>query len=100
VTPEAGAIINTRLPEISADLSTIENLNPATLSMKVAGFGEVPATFSEETKKFSWLVNRRLRQSSCQVAVTWKDATGKAIETPLRWSFQIDRESAYFPDGE
>lgn len=100
VTPEAGAIINTRLPEISADLSTIENLNPATLSMKVAGFGEVPATFSEETKKFSWLVNRRLRQSSCQVAVTWKDATGKAIETPLRWSFQIDCESAYFPDGE
>lgn len=100
VTPEAGAIINTRLPEISADLSTVENLNPASLSMKVAGFGEVPATFSDTTKKFSWLINRPLRQPSCQVAVTWKDSAGKSPETPLRWSFQIDRESAYLPDGE
>ena len=100
VSPEAGAIINSRLPEISADLSTVENLDPATLSMKVSGFGEVPAVFVAETKKFSWQVNRRLRQTSCQVAITWKDATGKAPETPLRWSFQIDRESAYLPEGE
>jgi hypothetical protein len=68
--------------------------------MKVSGFGEVPANFAAETKKFSWQVNRRLRQTSCQVAITWKDTAGKAPETPLRWSFQIDRESAYLPDGE
>jgi peptidoglycan/xylan/chitin deacetylase (PgdA/CDA1 family) len=100
VKPEAGALVNSRLPEVSADLSTVENLDPATLSMKIAGFGEVPATFSAETKKFSWQVNRRLRQPTCQVSVTWKDTTGKAVETPLRWSFQVDRESAYMPDGE
>lgn len=100
VTPEAGAIVNSRLPEISADLSTVENLDPATLTMKVSGFGEVPANFSAETKKFSWQVNRRLRQTSCQVAITWKDTAGKAPEAPLRWSFQIDRESAYLPDAE
>ena len=100
VTPEAGAIINSRLPEISADLSTVENLDPKTLSMKVSGFGEVPATFAPETKKFSWQVNRRLRQPACQVAITWKDTAGKAPESPLRWSFQIDLASAYLPDGE
>lgn len=100
VAPEAGAIINTRLPEISADLSKVENLDPATLSMKVAGFGDVPASFMKETGKFSWQVNRRLRQPSCQVTITWKDTAGKAPETPLRWSFQIDLESAYLPDGE
>ena len=100
VTPEAGAIINSRLPEISADLSTVENLDPKTLSMKVSGFGDVPANFAAETKKFSWQVNRRLRQPSCQVAITWKDTTGKAPEAPLRWSFQIDLESAYLPEGE
>lgn len=100
VTPQAGAIVNSRLPEIAADLATVENLDPATLSMKVSGFGEVPASFSAETKKFSWQVNRRLRQTSCQVAITWKDTAGKAPEAPLRWSFQIDRESAYLPDGE
>ncbi len=100
VAPEAGAIINTRLPEISADLSKVENLDPATLVMKVAGFGEVPASFMKETGKFSWQVNRRLRQPSCQVNISWKDTAGKAPETPLRWSFQIDLESAYLPDGE
>ena len=100
VTPEAGAIVNSRLPEISADLSTVENLDPATLTMKISGFGEVPASFSAETKKFSWQVNRRLRQTSCQVAITWKDTAGKPVEAPLRWSFQIDREAAYLPDGE
>ncbi|RYD40119.1 MAG: hypothetical protein EOP85_14790, partial [Verrucomicrobiaceae bacterium] len=100
VTPEAGAIINSRVPEISADLSTVENLDPATLTMKVAGFGEVPADYSAETKKYSWQVNRRLRQTSCQVTINWKDKAGKTPETPLRWSFQVDLESAYLPDGE
>lgn len=100
VAPEAGAIINSRLPEISADLSKVESLDPATLTMKVAGFGEVPASFMAETGKYSWQVNRRLRQPSCQVTISWKDTTGKPPETPLRWSFQIDLESAYLPDGE
>lgn len=100
VTPEPGAIINSRLPEISADLTNVANLDPKTLSMKVSGFGEVPANFATETKKFSWQVNRRLRQPGCQVSVTWKDTTGKAPDAPLRWSFQIDRQSAYLPDGE
>ena len=100
VKPEAGAIINTRLPEISADLSKVPDLDPKTLSMKVSGFGEVPATFVAETGKYSWQVSRRLRQAGCQVLVTWKDATGKPVETPLRWSFQIDLEAAYLPDGE
>jgi peptidoglycan/xylan/chitin deacetylase (PgdA/CDA1 family) len=100
VTPEPGAVINSRLPEISADLSKVENLDPATLTMKVAGFGEVPANFASESKKFSWQVNRRLRQPTCQVSIQWKDTAGKAVETPLRWTFQLDRESAYLPDGE
>lgn len=100
VTPQPGGIINSRLPEISADLSKVEDLNPATLSMKVSGFGEVPATFDTTTKKYSWLVNRRLRQPSSQVVVTWKDGAGKLVEPPLRWSFQIDREAAYLPDGD
>ena len=100
VSPEPGAIINSRLPEISADLSTLENFDPASLSMKVSGFGEVPAVFTPESKKISWKVNRKLRQPTCQVLVTWKDTAGKVVENPLRWSFQLDRDAAYLPDGE
>jgi peptidoglycan/xylan/chitin deacetylase (PgdA/CDA1 family) len=100
VDPEAGTIINSRLPAITADLSKLADIDPSTLVMKVSGFGEVPASFSPDTGKYSWQVNRRLRHSTCQVAVSWKDSAGKPPETPLRWSFQIDRDSAYLPDGE
>lgn len=101
VSPESGAVINTRLPEISADLSTLTNFDPASLSMKIGGFGEVPAVFDPATKKLSWKLNRRIRQQSCDVSITWKDtATGKPHPTPLRWSFRIDRNAAYQPDGE
>ena len=98
VEPQPGAIINSRLPLISVDLSKAENIDPATLKMQVAGFGEVPANYASEGKIFSWQVNRRLRQPVCQVQVTWKDSEGKAVETPLKWSFQIDRDAAYLPD--
>ena len=100
VLPPPGTIINSRLPEIVADLSTLENFNPATLVMKVSGFGEVPAIFHPETGKYSWLVNRRLRQPSCQVSITWKDTSGKPAAVPLRWTFQVDLASAYLPESE
>jgi hypothetical protein len=98
VEPQPGAMINSRLPVISVDLAKAENIDPKTLSMQVAGFGEVPANYASEGKIFSWQVNRRLRQPICQVQVTWKDKEGKVTETPLKWSFQIDREAAYLPD--
>lgn len=100
VAPEPGAIINSRLPVITADLANAANLDPASLVMKVSGFGEVPATFEPTTHRLSWQVNRRLRQPSCQVSIHWKDPAGKAAEAPLRWSFQLDREAAYLPDSE
>lgn len=100
VTPEPGAIINSRLPVISADLSNAGNIDPSKLVMKVSGFGEVPANFDSHTGKISWQVNCRLRQPTCQVSVTWKDTSGKPADKPLRWSFQIDRTAAYMPDGE
>jgi peptidoglycan/xylan/chitin deacetylase (PgdA/CDA1 family) len=100
VSPAAGAVINSRLPEILVDLTQVPNLDAKTLTMKIGGLGEVPATFTPTTKKFSWTVNRALRQPACQVVVSWKDATGKAVDPPLRWSFQLDLDSAYLPDGD
>jgi hypothetical protein len=100
VTPEAGAVINSRLPVISADLATIPNLDPKTLTMKVSGFGEVPAAFDPATKTLAWQVTRRLRQPLCQVAVTWHDSAGAPTPTPLTWSFQIDRQAAYLPEDQ
>jgi peptidoglycan/xylan/chitin deacetylase (PgdA/CDA1 family) len=100
VSPEAGAIVNSRLPEISVDFSDLPDLDPATIVMKVSGFGEVPVTFDPDTRRASWQTNRRLRQLYCQVLVTWKNTAGSPPEAPLRWSFRLDREAAYLPDGD
>lgn len=100
VFPEPGAIINLRMPIISANLAKVDNIDPESVEMRIAGFAKVPATFDPETKMLSWQVNRQLRQRVCQVFVTWKDTDGNPPENPLRWSFQIDREAAYLLEGE
>lgn len=98
VNPQPGAIINSRLPNIEVDFSGAENIDPTSLKMQIAGFGEVPANFASEAKLFSWQVNRRLRNKICSVKVTWNDLAGVPTEKPLEWSFQIDRGAAYLPD--
>ncbi len=98
VNPQAGAIVNSRLPNIEVDLSAATNIDPKTLKMHVGGFGEVPANYASEGKLFSWQVNRRLRNKTCDVIVTWKDLEGNPASKPLEWSFQIDRDAAYLPN--
>ena len=90
-------MVDTRLPLLSADLSGVQDMDPKTLTMKVGGFGEVPAVLDPDTKMLSWQVNRRLRSPVCQVAVSWLDSKGKPPEVPLRWSFRIDPEASYVP---
>lgn len=98
VKPEPNSTITSRLPEISADLSKVENLNPSTLVMRVAGFGEVPATFEAQTGSYAWKVNRPLRQTHCVVSITWKDRSGKVATVPLEWSFKLDQSAAYLSE--
>jgi len=100
VVPEAGAVVNSRTPEIAADLSGVEGLDPASLVMLIAGFGQVPATFDAETGRFSWVPNRRLRHPICRVEVRWKDVGGNAPEKPLVWSFQLDLEAVYLGEDD
>jgi peptidoglycan/xylan/chitin deacetylase (PgdA/CDA1 family) len=98
VNPQPGAIVNSRLPNIEVDLSTATNIDPKSLKMQVAGYGEVPANYASAGKLFSWQINRRLRNKTCTVLVTWKDLEGNPTTKPLEWSFQIDRDAAYLPN--
>ncbi|MDB6078032.1 MAG: glycoside hydrolase/deacetylase beta/alpha-barrel, partial [Akkermansiaceae bacterium] len=97
VSPEPGAVVDTRVPLVTADLSTVTDMEPKSLVMRISGFGEVPAFFDPDKKTLTWKINRPLRSASCQVAITWRDAKGKAPELPLRWTFNIDTEAAYTP---
>ena len=100
VRPDPGAIVNSRTPEIAADLSAVENLDPATLTMTIPGFGKVPATFDPESRQFAWTPNRRLRHQIYRIEITWRDTEGTSPEKTLTWSFQIDRKAAYLGETE
>lgn len=95
VFPNPGSMVESRLPTIWADLSGVENLDPTSISMRIAGFGRVPATFDPTAKRLTWTVNRRLRQQVTEIAVQWS-VTGKPKPEPaMKWRFLIDREAAY-----
>lgn len=98
VTPAPGALVGERLPEISADLSMAENLDPASLIMRIAGFGTVPAKWQADSGQFTWQANRPLRLNQYQVEVRWKPTEPTAEPpAPLRWTFRLDHETAYVP---
>jgi len=99
VMPEAGSIINSRLPLITIDLNKVTDIEPTTLVMRVAGFGDVPATWDAEKKQLQWQVNRRLRDEVCQVSVSWKGLDKKTPAPAVRWNFSVDKEAAYQPNG-
>ncbi|MFP6864463.1 MAG: polysaccharide deacetylase family protein [Roseibacillus sp.] len=100
VQPEPGSQIESRLPTITADLSGVNNLDPATIVMRISGFGKVLSQFNPDTFLLSWTVNRRLRHRMCEVNVQWRLKGKTKHEIPMRWSFLIEREAAYQPGAE
>ena len=97
VTPEPGALVSNRLPLISVDLSKVENIDVDSMTMSIAGFGKVPATFDAETKTLSWKVTRRLRSPTCEVSVRWRSQGATSFNKPMTWIFRVNREAAYQP---
>ncbi|WP_169334388.1 polysaccharide deacetylase family protein [Rubritalea marina] len=97
VLPRPGFAIDTRTPRIEVDLSGLENLDPESLVMRVAGFGKAPAVYDPESKTFSWQVQRPLRSPQCNVTVSWKHLEADSYEKPLDWTFLINRSNSYLP---
>ena len=73
----------------------VENLDPASVTMLVGGFGVVPASMDPLTKVLSWTVNRRFRQQTTEISVQWSLLGKPKPEDPMVWTFLIDREAAY-----
>ena len=97
VQPEPGALISTRLPVISADLSNVEEIDEESIVMRVAGFGKVPASYDSSSKTLSWKVRRPLRARTCEVSVQWRTKEASGYEQPMTWIFRINREASYQP---
>jgi len=95
--PNPNDLVANRLPEISANLHKLANLDPESLVMRVAGFGKVPAIFDPTSRTIRWKVNRPLRQPVCSVTLQWKLIDQEEYENPMKWTFRIDRSANYQP---
>src|SRR2546430_739468 len=88
--PADGETVRTALPLIKANLSSVGQIEPGTVQMRVSGLGLVPANYDPKTGTVSYQVPQKLRDKSCTVIVSAKSA-GKKVET--HWTFGIE-ESA------
>ena len=97
VTPKPGTTATDRMPLISANLSKVENVDPESIIMRVAGFGKVPANYNAADQTISWKINRRLRARSCKASVQWKLLNSSKYQKAMTWSFKVNREASYQP---
>jgi peptidoglycan/xylan/chitin deacetylase (PgdA/CDA1 family) len=89
--PTDGETVRTALPLIKANLSSVGQIEPGSVQMRVSGLGVVPANFDPKTGLVSYQVPQKLRDKSCTVIVSAKSA-GKKVET--HWTFGIEEGAA------
>src|SRR5262245_585169 len=89
--PADGETVRTALPLIKANLSSIGQIEPGSIQMRVSGLGLVPANFDPKTGTVSYQVPQKLRDKTCTVIVSAK-SEGKKVET--HWTFGLEEASA------
>ena len=89
--PADGETVRTALPLIKANLSSIGQIEPGSIQMRVSGLGLVPANFDPKTGTVSYQVSQKLRDKTCTVIVSAK-SEGKKVET--HWTFGIEEAAA------
>ena len=88
VRPPANSVVGNRLPLIEIDLSKLTGVDPASLVLRVTGFGKVPHQFDTATGLLTYQVPQRLRLDTCGVQLTFRHAGSKDNEV-IGWTFQI-----------
>src|SRR5213083_3511404 len=89
--PADGDTVRTALPLIKANLSSVGQIEPGTVQMRVSGLGLVPVNFDPTTGTVSYQVPQKLRDKTCTVIVSAK-SEGKKVET--HWTFGIEEAAA------
>jgi hypothetical protein len=89
--PRDGETVSDSLPEIKANLATLGNVDPKSVTMRISGLGLVSATYNPETKLVSYKMTQKTYAHQVTVIVT---ATVNARKTEARWSFNIGSNEA------
>jgi peptidoglycan/xylan/chitin deacetylase (PgdA/CDA1 family) len=89
--PADGETVRTALPLIRANLSSMGQIDPASVQMRVSGLGVVPASYDAKTGTLAYQVTQKLRDKTCTVFISAK-SEGKKVEA--HWTFGIDENAA------
>ncbi len=95
VKPAQDSTTPERLPTIGIDFTSLENLDPESVVMRVSGFGKVKGSFVPETSRYEWRPTRLLRQPSYSVTVQWRWKGKASYEDPVGWDFYVDLPAVY-----
>lgn len=95
--PKPDATVADRWPLIEVDVSKLTGIDPASVVMKIAGFGPVPAVFDPAAGKISYRMREALRSNECQVFLTFK-RTGESKPDAVNWRFAVDLVAHYLPE--
>src|SRR5215469_3072493 len=79
-------IANSR-PVIKANLASMGEVEPASVEMRISGYGVVPAKYDPQTKLVSYEFTQNLIPRTYTVILSAK-VKGKRVET--RWNFTVD----------
>ncbi len=83
--PANGETIHDPNPTVKVNLSTLGEIAPESVEMRISGFGVVPATYDPETKNVSYQITRRLVPNTYSVIVS---AMADKRKVQTRWDFQ------------
>jgi len=89
--PMDGETVSDLFPEIKANLATLGNVDPNSVTMRISGLGLVPAAYDPATKLVSYKLTQKIHARQVTVIVS---ATVNAKKTEARWSFNIGSTEA------
>ena len=95
--PQPNATIASRRPLISIDISRLEGVDPASINMKLGGFGQVPCHYEPLTGRITYQVVEPLRSIETHVHVSFQ-RVGKDKPDMVSWKFFIDLVAHYLPE--
>jgi peptidoglycan/xylan/chitin deacetylase (PgdA/CDA1 family) len=85
--PMNGAVVNSVTPTLKANLASLGGVDPASIKMRVAGLGIVPAQYDAKTHMLTYKPAQPLRPGDVTVIIS---ATSKNQPVETRWKFKID----------
>jgi peptidoglycan/xylan/chitin deacetylase (PgdA/CDA1 family) len=94
VSPAENETVTQRRPMIRVDLAKLTEIIPESVSMRVAGFGTVPAIYDPETKSIRYEPVQRFRTPEVNVSVRLR-RVGETKDDVISWQFFINQAATY-----